>query len=84
MPAFGSKLSVDPFEFAAREKTLTGSIYGSEDPATGLPTLLAQVAEGALHLTPRTALFPLEQVNEAIDLTLSGEPGRVLIEFGAG
>src|SRR6185312_2731668 len=46
MPAVGARLEVDPFEFAAREKTLTGSIYGSEDPARAMPALLARVKSG--------------------------------------
>ena len=32
LPAGGEKLELDPFEFSNREKTLTGTIYGSEDP----------------------------------------------------
>jgi S-(hydroxymethyl)glutathione dehydrogenase/alcohol dehydrogenase len=82
LPPTGAKMEIDPFEFAAREKTLTGSIYGSEDPAQALPALLERVRTGeiALHslLGPT---FPLERVNEAIDATLNGEPGRVLISF---
>lgn len=82
MPPVGAELRVDPFEFAAREKTLTGSIYGSEDPARALPQLLQRVKSGDIQLTPLVgSAFPLERVNDAIAATLAGEPGRALVTF---
>ena len=80
LPAAGARLDLDPAEFNRREKLLTGTMYGSEDPAVSLPILLDHVRGGRLklhELLGRT--FPLEQVNEAIDLALAGEPGRMLI-----
>ena len=47
LPAGGEKLELDPFEFSNREKTLTGTIYGSEDPAVALPRLLELVRSGS-------------------------------------
>ena len=85
MPAIGAELRVDPFDFAAREKTLTGSIYGSDDPARSLPMLLELVASGQVQLGPMVGpTFTLDNVNEGIAATLAGEPGRVLIGFPAG
>jgi S-(hydroxymethyl)glutathione dehydrogenase/alcohol dehydrogenase len=80
MPAVGARLEVDPFDFAAREKTLTGSIYGSEDPAQAMPELLAQVKSGEIMLTPLVGpRYSLDDVNDAIAATLAGEPRRVLV-----
>lgn len=80
IPATGARLDLDPLEFSHREKHLTGSIYGSEEPARALPRLLELVRDGRLELAslvgPR---FPLEQVNEAVDASLAGSPGRVLV-----
>ena len=40
LPAAGARLELDPTEFIRREKRLTGTIYGSEDPAVALPVLV--------------------------------------------
>jgi S-(hydroxymethyl)glutathione dehydrogenase/alcohol dehydrogenase len=80
MPAVGTELRVDPFDFAAREKTLTGSIYGSEDPARALPAMLDLVRDGDLLLGPLVGpTFALDEVNEAFATTMAGEPRRVLV-----
>jgi len=80
MPPAGARLEVDPFDFTNREKTLTGTIYGSEDPAVALPALLDDVAAGRLELGsmlgPR---YPLEAADEAFRASVAGEPGRVLV-----
>jgi S-(hydroxymethyl)glutathione dehydrogenase/alcohol dehydrogenase len=80
IPAAGARLDLDPLEFSHREKHLTGSIYGSEEPATALPRLLELVRDGQIELEsvvgPR---FPLEQANEAVEASLAGSPGRVLV-----
>jgi S-(hydroxymethyl)glutathione dehydrogenase/alcohol dehydrogenase len=80
MPPVGTELRVDPFDFAAREKTLTGSIYGSEDPARALPAMLDLVRAGDLRLGPLVGpTFPLDDVNAAFAATMAGEPRRVLV-----
>ena len=80
LPAAGERLDLDPFEFSRKEKRLTGSMYGSEDPAVALPKLLEHVRAGRLELTslvgPR---FGLDDVNEAFAASLGGSPGRVLV-----
>ena len=50
LPATGLRLDLDPAEFTRREKTLTGTMYGSEDPAVALPVLLEHVRAGRLDL----------------------------------
>jgi S-(hydroxymethyl)glutathione dehydrogenase / alcohol dehydrogenase len=80
LPAGGEKLELDPFEFSNREKTLTGTIYGSEDPAVALPRLLALVSSGDLELASLVGpSFPLDRADEAFQASLAGEPGRVLV-----
>jgi S-(hydroxymethyl)glutathione dehydrogenase/alcohol dehydrogenase len=80
LPAGGEKLELDPFEFSNREKTLTGTIYGSEDPAVALPQLLDFVADGRLELASLVGpSFPLDRADDAFRASLAGEPGRVLV-----
>jgi S-(hydroxymethyl)glutathione dehydrogenase/alcohol dehydrogenase len=80
LPAAGARLDLDPAEFTRREKILTGTMYGSEDPAVALPLLLDHVRAGRLKLRELVGpSFSLEQVNEAFDAALAGSPGRVLV-----
>jgi S-(hydroxymethyl)glutathione dehydrogenase/alcohol dehydrogenase len=80
LPAGGAVLDLDPFEFSNREKTLTGTIYGSEDPAVALPRLLELVADGLLELSSLVGpSFPLERADDAFRASLAGAPGRVLV-----
>jgi Zn-dependent alcohol dehydrogenase len=59
---------------------MTGTIYGSEDPAVALPILLDHVRSGALDLRSQLGpSFSLDDVNEAVDAALAGVPGRVLV-----
>jgi S-(hydroxymethyl)glutathione dehydrogenase / alcohol dehydrogenase len=80
LPAAGARLDLDPAEFNRREKFLTGTMYGSEDPAVALPLLLGHVRAGRLKLRELLGpSYPLDQVNEAFEAALSGSPGRVLV-----
>jgi S-(hydroxymethyl)glutathione dehydrogenase/alcohol dehydrogenase len=80
LPAGGEKLELDPFEFSNREKTLTGTIYGSEDPAVALPRLLDLVAAGELELASLVGRsYALDDADAAFRASLAGAPGRVLI-----
>jgi Zn-dependent alcohol dehydrogenase len=80
LPAAGERLDFDPAEFVRREKELTGSMYGSEDPRRSLPVLLEHVRSGALELAPLVGpTFQLDDVNAAIEASLAGSPGRVLV-----
>jgi S-(hydroxymethyl)glutathione dehydrogenase/alcohol dehydrogenase len=80
LPAAGARLDLDPAEFSRREKRLTGSMYGSEDPAVALPVLLDHIREGRLELESMVGpRFPLDQVNEAFEASLAGSAGRVLV-----
>jgi Zn-dependent alcohol dehydrogenase len=80
IPATGERLDLDFGEFNRREKFLTGTMYGSEDPAVALPMLLEHVRGGRLKLRELLGqTFPLSRVNEAIELSLAGAPGRMLV-----
>ncbi|HZT44851.1 MAG TPA: alcohol dehydrogenase catalytic domain-containing protein [Gaiellaceae bacterium] len=80
IPATGQRLDLDFAEFNRREKFLTGTMYGSEDPAVALPILLDHVRAGRLKLRELLGpTYPLEQVNEAFDAALAGSRGRVLV-----
>jgi Zn-dependent alcohol dehydrogenase len=80
MPAAGARLDIDPAEFTVREKRLTGSLYGSDDPALALPALLAHVAAGRLELASLLGpTYPLERIDEAVADALAGNPKRVLV-----
>ena len=80
LPAAGARLDLDPAEFSRREKILTGSMYGSEDPAVALPVLVEHVRAGRLRLAPMLGpRFGLDAINEAIQASLEGAPGRVLV-----
>jgi S-(hydroxymethyl)glutathione dehydrogenase/alcohol dehydrogenase len=80
LPAVGLRLDLDPAQFIRREKWLTGTMYGSEDPAVALPLLLDHVRAGRLELAPLVGpTFPLERVDEAVRASLDGATGRVLV-----
>jgi S-(hydroxymethyl)glutathione dehydrogenase/alcohol dehydrogenase len=80
LPAAGARLELDPTEFIRREKRLTGTIYGSEDPAVALPVLLEHVRSGDLDLRSQLGpSFALDDVNAAVEAALAGVPGRVVV-----
>jgi S-(hydroxymethyl)glutathione dehydrogenase / alcohol dehydrogenase len=81
LPGTGLRLDLDPGEFLRREKLLTGTMYGSEDPAVALPILLDHVAAGRLELGSLIGpVFPLDEIEDAVQASLAGAAGRVLVE----
>jgi S-(hydroxymethyl)glutathione dehydrogenase/alcohol dehydrogenase len=80
LPAAGARLDLDPGEFDRREKWLTGTMYGSEDPVVALPVLLEHVLAGRLELASLVGeRFPLDRVDDAFQASLAGPPGRVVV-----
>ncbi len=80
LPATGLRLDLDPAQFLRREKWLTGTMYGSEDPAVALPILLEHVAAGRLDLASLVGpTYSLDNADEAIQASLAGTAGRVLV-----
>ena len=80
LPAAGGRLDLDLADIVVSEKHVVGSIYGSADPGTMLPTLLDWVRAGDLELASLIgARYPLAEVNEAVQESLAGSPGRVVL-----
>lgn len=80
LPAQGLRLDLDPFELIRKEKILTGTLYGSEDPAVSLGAMLDHVRGGRLELASSLGpTFSLDRANDAVAASLAGEPGRVLV-----
>lgn len=81
LPAAGRRLDLDPFELIRREKRLTGTLYGSEDPAVSLPRMVELVREGRLELASLVGdRYSLDDVNAAVEASLAGAAGRVIVE----
>ena len=82
LPAAGELFAVDPVELIRREKRLTGTLYGSLDPARALPGFLEHVSAGRLDLGRLVGeRFPLDRIDDAIAASLDGSAGRVLVTF---
>jgi len=80
LPPQGERLDLDPFELIRKEKRLTGTLYGSQDPAVALPKMLEHVRTGRLDLASSLGpSFSLDEVNAAVETSLRGEAGRVLV-----
>jgi len=79
VPAKGDKASIYtlPLHF---KKILTGSHGGDIDPGLAIPRLVKLITAGRLDLSGLvTHEFPLDRINEGLDLLRSGLCGRVLI-----
>jgi Zn-dependent alcohol dehydrogenase len=82
MPAAGVTYELTPAELTNEEKVLTGSLYGSEDPAVALPVLLEHVRAHRLDLEHAVGpVFPFERANDAVEAALAGAAGRVLVKM---
>lgn len=78
----GVRISIDPYEMSDREKTLTGSNYGSARPPLDFLRLLAWYAAGQLNLDPLIARrIALGEVNEAFAELATGRATRSVIVF---
>ena len=67
-----------------REKSLTGSMYGSSEPHAMTEPLIDYLA-GARLQPPRSltgARFPLDLINDAVGSAVTGGRGRVLVMTG--
>jgi len=78
--ADGVRISIDPYVMSDREKTLTGSNYGSARPALDFPRLLNWYADGRLDLDPLIARrICLADINDAFEEIKTGRATRTVI-----
>src|SRR4051794_19598847 len=83
LPAGGARLELDPTELVVREKTITGSFYGSANPVESLKRLLGLVADGSLLLEPLLGpAYPLAEIDAAVREAQSATGGRVIVVPG--
>ena len=82
-PRHGDGLNLPYFRNHYCGKTVMDSQGGLTDPTTDIPRYLGLYKAGRLPLEQFiTHRFPLEQVNEALDVVRSGQAGRVILKMG--
>ncbi|MGQ0603543.1 MAG: zinc-binding dehydrogenase [Anaerolineales bacterium] len=78
----GSGTNLPGAIIARQEKTITGSYYGSANPARDFPLIADLYARGQLDLGRLVSKeYRLEEINEAYAAMLSGETARGVIVF---
>jgi S-(hydroxymethyl)glutathione dehydrogenase/alcohol dehydrogenase len=84
-PGMGVKAGVDVYNATQFEHTILGSNLGSGVPALHIPQLARLTVAGLLDLAPLvTHRVGLDEINEAVATTASGEAGRVVVEPSLG
>lgn len=79
-PPMGVKAGFDVYAATQFEHTILGSNLGGAVPGLHIPQLARLAVAGVLELSPLvTHRFPLEEINQAVALTASGEAGRVVV-----
>jgi S-(hydroxymethyl)glutathione dehydrogenase/alcohol dehydrogenase len=79
-PPMGLKAGFDVYAATQFEHTILGSNLGAAVPALHIPQLARLAIAGVLELAPLvTHRFALDDINEALALTASGEAGRVIV-----
>jgi S-(hydroxymethyl)glutathione dehydrogenase / alcohol dehydrogenase len=79
-PPMGVKAGFDVYDVTQFEHTVLGSNLGGAVPALHVPVLARLAVAGLLQLAPLvTHRFALDEINEAIAMTASGDAGRVVV-----
>jgi S-(hydroxymethyl)glutathione dehydrogenase / alcohol dehydrogenase len=79
----GVRASFDPFVMSDREKTLTGSNYGSCRPPVDFPRIIDLHMAGSLDLELLVSqTISLESINDAFALMEQGSVARSVIAYG--
>jgi S-(hydroxymethyl)glutathione dehydrogenase/alcohol dehydrogenase len=79
-PPMGVKACFDVYDATQFEHTVLGSNLGGAVPALHVPVLARLAVAGKLPLDALvTHRFPLDEINEAIDMTKTGQAGRVVV-----
>jgi len=82
IPEMKATMSVPVFPHVLSERKVIGSFMGSTRLRVDVPRLVQLYRSGRLKLDELiTARYPLEQINEAIDLMEKGEALRNVIMF---
>jgi S-(hydroxymethyl)glutathione dehydrogenase/alcohol dehydrogenase len=82
IPRFQDMISFHPFQFIGGERVLTGSFMGTTQLQTEIPKLVELYKAGILKLDELiTARYPLDKINEAIELVEQGKALRNVITF---
>ena len=81
----GRPVAVEMLELVTYEKRIVGSAYGTIDPRVLVPRLLALYLDGRLPLDRLVSdRFPLEQINDAFDLSRRAGGLRPVLEIAGG
>ncbi len=79
-PAIGQKVGIDVYTATQFQHTILGSNLGGAVPALHIPQLARLAVAGILDLAPLiTHRFALDDINEAVATTTSGQAGRVVV-----
>ncbi len=82
MPPSGVAATIDPGWLAADGQKILGSKMGSARPAVDVPKIIALYRDGRLKLDELiTGRYPLDQINDALASSRSGQAVRNVIVF---
>ena len=82
-PALGVTASFPVYDLTQFEHDVLGTHIGGATPALDIPPLAALAVAGKLDLEPLvTHRYRLEEIEEAIETTRSGNAGRVVLDLG--
>jgi S-(hydroxymethyl)glutathione dehydrogenase/alcohol dehydrogenase len=77
-----TEVSVPVMSLVYEERVLTGSVYGSSQPRTDIPRLIALYRAGKLKLDELlTRSYPFAEINEAYAALERGEVARSVVTF---
>ena len=77
-----AEVSISQFDLVLQEKSLLGSMYGSNRAHHDMPRLLDLYKSGKLDLDKLvTRRYPLVEINEAYQAMMSGEVARSVIVY---
>ncbi|MCJ7604467.1 MAG: Zn-dependent alcohol dehydrogenase [Dehalococcoidales bacterium] len=82
LPPVGTELCFSPLEIIPFEKNIIGGFMGATNLKVDIPNLVAMYRSGKLKLDELiSGRYPLERINEACEITESGESLRNVIMF---
>ena len=82
MMPFGQKIEITGYEIFMQEKTLKGSMMGSNVFRVDMPKYCDMYLDGRLRLDEMVSHhLPLEQINDGYDLMKRGESARTVIDM---